>query len=274
MGNKSVILTTIFVVILSIVTHVSNAEFLWNSRRLASSSPQKHSNSNISQIPTPLDDGIDNESCDGIQSRCQDHISMVACIKSFNPVSKAVVLLIQNKGEDSLKVYLTFSSSSGNQQEPVEIPKLQTQQVNISLANLGGSDIKLNAGNGYCVLHPDVGAPAFEGNYFQWNNPSYAKFMKPLYGAYLILLITLITGGVCAICWFSKRKRTNEVPYQELEMSIPESANVADPVEGWDEVWDDEWDEDKAVKQPGHSISSNGLTSRTLKIGGSEDRDD
>ncbi|KAK9755416.1 hypothetical protein RND81_01G023400 [Saponaria officinalis] len=316
MGMKDVILATILV--FSIITHVSNAKLLLNSRKLAASSSNQDPNVSPTGSPSdeidknPNDDQLKNstppskspidknpnddqmknspkeevkdhggdtskekvkkdenipkndvksESCDGIHRRCEDEKAMIACIKSFNDVSKAVVLLIQNKGENGLKVDVTIPST-GYKQQVTEIPKLQTKQVNISLANIVGNEIKLNAGNGYCVLHTNVGAPVLKADFFQWS-PSYSKFVRPVYGAYLILLITLITGGVCAICWFTKRKRTDEVPYQELEMSMPESASVENAVEGWDEDWDDDWDDEKAVKPPGPSISANGLTSRT-----------
>ncbi|KAL9239009.1 hypothetical protein vseg_013368 [Gypsophila vaccaria] len=214
---------------------------------------------------------VKSESCDGMERRCTDDKGMIACIKSIDEVSNVVALLLQNTGENSLKVDLSFSSSA-YKQKLAEIPKMQTKQVNISLANVVGNEIKLRAGNGDCVLHTNLGAPVLKGNYFQWD-PSYSKFVKPVYGAYLVLLVTLLSGGVCAICWFTKRKRTDEVPYQELEMSMPESAAGVDAVEGWDEVWDDDWDEEKAVKSPGPSISANGLTSRTKK-GDSDNWDD
>ncbi|KAH9609841.1 hypothetical protein KSS87_014035 [Heliosperma pusillum] len=98
--------------------------------------------------------------------------------------------------------------------------------------------------------------------------------MTPMYGAYLMLSVSLVAAGVCACCWFSKRTRTNDVRYQELEMSMPESAADGDTADGWDEVWDDDWDEEKAVKSPGQSVSANGLTSRTPKRDGWEEWDD
>ncbi|KAA8517639.1 hypothetical protein F0562_015119 [Nyssa sinensis] len=62
---------------------------------------------------------------------------------------------------------------------------------------------------------------------------------------------------------FRKRGRQVGVPYQELEMGLPESASAVnvDTAEGWDQGWD----EDNAVKLPGGrhvgNISANGLTS-------------
>ncbi|XP_010683485.2 uncharacterized protein LOC104898153 [Beta vulgaris subsp. vulgaris] len=214
------------------------------------------------------------ESCDGMERRCRDLKSMVACIKSFDHDSKALVLLIQNKGDSSLKVDLP-AAFSGNKQKLMNIPKLQSKQVDLKLAddgNNGINEITLNAGNGHCVLH--LGTPVSQGNFFQ-RIPSYSKFMTPIYGAYLILLITFLAGGVWACCWFSKRKGQSNIPYQELEMSMPESAAAVETAEGWDEVWDDDWDEENAVRSPGgHRISANGLTSRNSKKDDWEDWDD
>uniref|UniRef100_A0A803L3H9 DUF7356 domain-containing protein n=1 Tax=Chenopodium quinoa TaxID=63459 RepID=A0A803L3H9_CHEQI len=236
------------------------------------------------------------ESCDKIGRRCQDLKSMTACVKSFDSEvdsehdydvnmihttlpyddldSKALVLLIQNKGDISLKVDVS-AMSSGSKQKVITVPKLQNKQVEMSLADGGINEITLNAGNGNCVLH--VGTPASQGNYFQLL-PSYSKFMTPTYGAYLVLVITLIAGGVLGCCWFSKRKGQRDIPYQELELSMPESAVAAEraeTVEGWDEVWDDDWDEENAVRSPGgHRISANGLTARNSKKDDWEDWDD
>nr|GEY05921.1 dentin sialophosphoprotein-like isoform X1 [Tanacetum cinerariifolium] len=111
----------------------------------------------------------------------------------------------------------------------------------------------------------------------------YSKQVTPIYGAYFAFLIALIIGASWALCSFRKRRSDNGVPYQELEMALPESSNAADVEtgQGWDQDWDDDdWDEDKAIRSPGgraqtRSISSNGLTSRaTKKDGWDADWDD
>ncbi|KAF2287982.1 hypothetical protein GH714_003714 [Hevea brasiliensis] len=53
-------------------------------------------------------------------------------------------------------------------------------------------------------------------------------------------------------CLLRKRKQQNGIPYQELEMGLPESSfvNNVETAEGWDEGWDDEWDGENAVKSP------------------------
>lgn len=99
--------------------------------------------------------------------------------------------------------------------------------------------------------------------------------MTPIYGLYLFFLVALLFGGTWAFCKLRKRRRQGGVPYQELEMGLPESAAVnVESAEGWDEDWDDNWDEDNAVMSPGGrhigSISANGLTSRSSKKDGWE----
>ncbi|XP_016652849.1 PREDICTED: protein TonB isoform X2 [Prunus mume] len=93
----------------------------------------------------------------------------------------------------------------------------------------------------------------------------------------------LIFGGTWAFCKVRKRKQRTGggVPYQELEMGLPESvsATAVETAEGWDQGWDDDWDGDNAVKSPGAhlvgSISANGLTSRSAnKDGWENDWDD
>lgn len=97
----------------------------------------------------------------------------------------------------------------------------------------------------------------------------YSKQVTPIYAVYASFLVTLLLGGTWACCKFSKRNKKDEVPYQELEMGIPESASAAngDGSEGWDHDWDEDWEEDIAVKSPsGHqvrSVSADGLTSRS-----------
>ncbi|XP_057549701.1 uncharacterized protein LOC130827847 [Amaranthus tricolor] len=219
-------------------------------------------------------DTVGGESCDKMQIRCQDLKSMTACIESFGQDSKALVLLIQNKGDSDLKADITLSPSA-SRPNGVNVPKRQSTRVNMPLAGGGINEISLSSGNGQCVLH--ISAPASQWDFFR-HVPSYSKFMTPIYGAYMILVITFIAGGVWACCWFKKKKGQHDIPYQELEMSMPESAAAAaatESAEGWNDVWDDDWDEEKAVKSPGgHSISANGLTSRNPKKDDWEDWDD
>ena len=145
-------------------------------------------------------------------------------------------------------------------------------QINVSLTNDKGSKLILNAGNGECVLHMD---PPGERN-FVVHFPSYDKLVTPVNGAYFLIFTVLVLGGTWACCKFRKKSHHGGVPYQELEMSMPESVSAinVESAEGWDQGWDDDWDEENAVKSPGGrhvgSISANGLTSRSSNRDGWE----
>ncbi|KAF7145860.1 hypothetical protein RHSIM_Rhsim04G0121600 [Rhododendron simsii] len=192
--------------------------------------------------------------------------------------SKDLVLLIQNEGEGDMNVHITISTSL--RKVNYQIPKHQTKGINVP-QTIGGNTrtkIILKSGNGECTIQ--MGPHQSKGDFFQ-QLPSYYKQLTPIYGAYLLFLIALIVGGTWACCKIRKRRRHDGVPYQELEMGVPESASAVnlEAAEGWDDGWDDDWDEDKAVRSPGGrhvgSISSSGLTARSAnKDGWGNDWDD
>ncbi|GAB2272071.1 hypothetical protein Dimus_006890 [Dionaea muscipula] len=214
-----------------------------------------------------------NGTCNGIEKSCRDSKSLVACITTVDDESKMAVLLIQNQGDIILKVNLTFRTS--DQKKELEIAEHQAQQINISLNGVSNFVISLNAGYGDCILQ--LGPSVSKGNLFKWLPPpySYSKLLTPMYGAYLLLLAILVVGGVWACCQFRRRKHHNEIPYQELEMGMPESSLHVETAEGWDQGWDDDWDADKAVRSPGArhagSISASGLVSRSANRDGWEE---
>ena len=115
----------------------------------------------------------------------------------------------------------------------------------------------------------------YERNFFL-NLPSYDKLVTPVNGAYFLIVTVVIFGGSWACCIFRKRRRHDGIPYQELEMGLPESmaATEVETAEGWDQGWDDDWDENKAVKSPVgrhvSNISANGLTARSSNRDGWE----
>lgn len=105
--------------------------------------------------------------------------------------------------------------------------------------------------------------------------PSYDQILTPVNGAYFLILTVLLFGGTWACCK-CRKKRHDEVPYQELEMAMPESVSATnmESAEGWDQGWDDDWDDNVAVKSPAThhagSISANGLTARSSNKDGWE----
>ncbi|KAB1224639.1 hypothetical protein CJ030_MR2G016979 [Morella rubra] len=189
---------------------------------------------------------VTSENCDGLSPKCKDQGNMTACIKSFRSAgTKELVILVQNGKEKALKVNLTVESTN----HALEIPKHQTERVSFQLTHENSSKFVLDAGKGECVLRVD---PPVAGNPFV-RLPSFDKLLTPVNGAYLLILTLLVFGGTWTCCKCRKRRHQGGVPYQELEMGLPESVSSAnvETAEGWDQVWDDDWDEDNAVKAPG-----------------------
>lgn len=139
----------------------------------------------------------------------------------------------------------------------------------------GSSKLVFNGGIKYCVFEYLLSP---KGKFIQWL--PHSELLTPIYGAYFLLVTALVIGGTWACCKFRKRRHQEGVPYQELEMGLPESSPTAnvETEAGWDEGWDDDWDESKAVKSPGGrfagNISYNGLTSRSSNREGWENWDD
>ncbi|RDY09092.1 hypothetical protein CR513_06588, partial [Mucuna pruriens] len=292
---------------------VSDASFVWKLRKLVAPDPKpkdpkpgkssspvpqpqplpKAGNVNddkkkVNTVPPPQkkDDGDDKgqkegkgkiegkfthstttETCEGLNT-CKDDGDMLACISKID--SKYMAVLLHNGGDGIIKVKLRtdFENNLG----ALEVDKQKTEKVNITRTSGKSSQLTLNAGKGDCVLHLVTHTP--EGN-FVLRLPSYDKFLTPVNGAYFIILMVIIFGGTWACCCVCRKKRLDEVQYQELEMALPESAAATnvESGEGWDQGWDDDWEDDVAVKSPAAlagSISANGLTSRSSNKDGWE----
>ncbi|XP_028764552.1 uncharacterized protein LOC114722643 [Neltuma alba] len=207
------------------------------------------------------------ENCDGSSAKCTDEGQMVACISKSE--SKYVVVIVQNGGDSIVKVKFFMEGNIGGD---IEVAEHQSKKINVSVTSSETTKLALNAGKGECVLHLGTPVPE-EGIFFRL--PSYEKVLTPVNGAYFLIVAVLIFGGTWACCKFRK-KRHDGVPYQELEMALPESVSATNVEigEGWDQDWDDNWDEDVAVKSPGRphagSISANGLTARSSNRDGWE----
>lgn len=205
--------------------------------------------------------------CTGMPRRCKDQKSLVACILNYDSEHKKLIVLVQNEGESNLEVDLSAPNPSEN--DFLKIRKHRTKEINLTAGT--SNEVIFRAGYGDCILHTEL--PVSQGNFFL-HLPSYEKLVTPINGAYFLIITVLIFGGLWAICLIRKRKRQDGIPYQELEMSLPESALTNNEAEGWDEGWDDDWDEENAVKSPAArltgSISANGLTSRSPKKDGWE----
>ncbi|KAK8485405.1 hypothetical protein V6N13_047120 [Hibiscus sabdariffa] len=206
------------------------------------------------------------ETCDGIVSRCEDQSSLIACIKDFGTGSNKIVVLVHNRGGEKINVNLA-GPYGASFPKILGVPGHGTQKINVSLTFSEPGAMVLTAGNGDCILPLD---PYVSKIYFFSKLPSYTKLLTPVNGAYFLIVAVVISAGSWACCVFSKSRRHDDgMPYQELEMGMPESmaATNVETAEGWDQVWDDDWDEDKAVRSPVGGNVANGLTT------GSSNRD-
>ncbi|KAL1545388.1 hypothetical protein AAHA92_22123 [Salvia divinorum] len=213
----------------------------------------------------------DNVSCDGSVSSCREQ-TMLACIKiSKDGGLDSVFLVATNEGENTLNVNIKLPNSIQYIVSDVEVPKHTSKKINIS--SLVGKSNKLIVSSGGAPCDLVLVQPASVDKIIQQLS-FYSKQVTPIYAVYASFIVTLLLGGTWACCRFRKRNQQDGVPYQELEMGLPESTANVDSSEGWDHDWDDDWDEDVEVKSPsGHqvrSISADGLSSRSPKRDGWE----
>ncbi|XP_060202660.1 uncharacterized protein LOC132631076 [Lycium barbarum] len=248
----------------------------------------KNDNNVTAQTPPPvekkeneekknIDDTINsentNESCQEATKLCRIEQTLVACIRTPQNGSTELFLVVQNEGEKRVKVNLNIQPPLDGSPQGFEIRKHQSEKIDISSILGKGAEIVLNAGDGRCRLQLDRRVSV--ENILQQVS-LYSKRVTPIYGAYFSFLVALLFGGTWACCKQRKKRNQDGVPYQELEMGMPESASAANVVaaDGWDQDWDDDWDEENAVKSPGGhrygNISANGLTSRSTKKDGWE----
>ncbi|PIN21374.1 hypothetical protein CDL12_05919 [Handroanthus impetiginosus] len=211
-------------------------------------------------------------SCERPLTSCRDQ-EMHACIEVSKLGSKEVFLVVKNEGKSTLKVNINSPNYLKNDLPAFEVPEHQIKRKDISSIVGKSTELTVNSGNTKCVLH--LAHPVSVDNLIQQLS-FYSKQVSPMYIAYGSFLLALLFGGTWACCKLRKRSQENGIPYQELEMGLPESASGAnvDATEGWDHNWDDDWDDDSAVKSPGghqvRTVSADGLTSRSSKKDGWE----
>lgn len=217
--------------------------------------------------------GQEDGECKSSSARCPKG-KLVACLQYRASGSHELFLLVKNEGVDTLTVNIKAPASKIN--ERLDLAEHQQKNISVPVNARDNLKIVFDAGNGECVLQ--FGKPVSWIDIFH-QLPSYATRMTPIYGAYLLFLALLIVGGTWACCKFSKRGRRVDggVPYQELEMGLPQStsAAVVDTGDGWDEGWDDDWEEKATARAPEirhvGNVSANGLTSRAPNREGWED---
>ncbi|XP_068641553.1 uncharacterized protein [Aristolochia californica] len=213
--------------------------------------------------------------CGPLENSCTVQSRLMACLRPGNEPSK-LYLVVKNEGDNDLSVSIKVPSSVKIDQKELQLPKHQLRQVNISLTTQDNVKIVLDAGHGECILGNNLPEPTW--NFFQ-NIPSYAIRMTPIYGAYILFSTVLIVGGIWTCCKFRRRSSRVDggVPYQEIEMGLPQSSSATEVVtaDGWDQGWDDDWDDKPSTGtseiRPVRSISANGLTVRTARGEGWDD---
>ncbi|XP_059666847.1 uncharacterized protein LOC132312480 isoform X2 [Cornus florida] len=198
---------------------------------------------------------VTNERC-GLSNSCKDDENMTACLSYAGNGPQVPFLIVQNDGENYLKVNFIFLPVK-DAFKGLELSNHQAKKINITTNRGGTKSIVLNAGNGNCTIQMGSSAP---GNNFYKHFQSYAIYVTPMHSAYVIFSTGIIICGIWACCKLGKGERHLEgVPYQELEMGQPGSLSTMNvETEGWDQGWDDDWDEEKAVKSPGGNRVGNG----------------
>lgn len=241
---------------------------------LENSGGEKGESDEHDQVPSNLPEAglvvsITDEKCNlSLSMLCRDLKNMIACLSNGGTGPEGSFVIVENNEDTTVKVNFTIFPSNSTF-EKIELQKHQAKKINISELIDGSQSIVLDAGNGNCTIHIASSAPEVNSGK---NNEWVGTNVKPTHGAYILVLMVLIGGGVCACFKFRKRGRhLDGVPYQELEMGQPEPISVVN-VEtegGWDEDWDDDWDEEKAVKSPGGKslrhgkVNGNGVASRS-----------
>ncbi|XP_050209509.1 uncharacterized protein LOC126660198 [Mercurialis annua] len=221
-----------------------------------------HLSPQISPSPSPQPAVVitDERCLNSSATICHDLHTLTACFNGPSSGSVDSFLLVQNDGEDFLRVNITILDIDTTIPE-IQVSKHQGKKIKI-VANVEGSpSIILNAGYGKCVI--PIGSAGRYSQYYK----QYVSHLSPKYGAYFLFFTFLIAGGAWACCKIGKK---DAIEYQELEMAKTEvvsgSANDEEMGEGWNGDWDDEWgeEEDEAKSPNGHpteNVTSNSKTS-------------
>ncbi|KAL5569643.1 hypothetical protein UlMin_026218 [Ulmus minor] len=217
-----------------------------------------------SPAPAPAASGLTTEKCTAAFKTChyQNLINMTACWHDSSNANMKLVL-VQNDGDNSLKVNVTINSTLSE----IDISEHHSKTINVPDGE--SPSVMLNAGNGKCTIQLESPAP---NNRFFKSLPYDMGHLTPIHGAYFLAFTALIVGGTWACCMLGKKGRQGDgVPYQEIEMGRPDSplGNNVEMTDRWDQGWDDDWDQMKTVKSPrahqngNPSVNGNSLTSRS-----------
>ncbi|KAJ6827988.1 uncharacterized protein M6B38_364460 [Iris pallida] len=210
------------------------------------------------------------ENCDASSlETCHGGQDFVACLRHPKTDPKGLVLLVQNKRENNLSVFVEVSASFKVDSRSVNLTKHGAEKMIVPGDATNNLKIVLNSGKEHCVLEVTSSVPG-------WNPlQQYTAQLTPTNGAYFVFASLTVAAGVWACCKFARKGRRVDagVPYQQLEMGAQTQQSSSAVVEasmadGWDQGWDDDWDEEEGTMRPSNTshsngnVSSNGLTSR------------
>ncbi|CAA0836197.1 Unknown protein [Striga hermonthica] len=187
----------------------------------------------------------------GCVASCRDQ-KMIACVEASKGGGSEQALVVQNEGESTLTVKVNMPNYLTNDLPALEVAKHETKRMDISSIMGKSTELIVDSGKAKCTLQ--LARPISADNLIQQLS-FYSKQVTPVYAAYAFFLLALLFGGIWACCKLRKTSnQQNGIPYQELEMGLPESVpagNAEDAVEGWDHDWDDDdWEEGNIVKSP------------------------
>ncbi|XP_030951892.1 uncharacterized protein LOC115975303 isoform X1 [Quercus lobata] len=224
------------------------------------------------------------EECDS-SNMCKVEKKFVACLRVPGDESPDLLLLIQNKGENSLSVTISAPDSVRLAEKEVQIQEKEVKEhIKVTVLNVdGGTDslITLTAGNDKCSL--DFRDLIAHSSQKEFDNTPKSLFISSLTKRPAVALIflgpllILVSAWIC-ISFRRRRLSGSGSKYEKLDMELPVSSvakSELDTNDGWDENWGDSWDDEEAPKTPSMpvtpNLSSKGLASRRLNKDGWKD---
>ncbi|KAL6841415.1 hypothetical protein ACP4OV_028933 [Aristida adscensionis] len=212
------------------------------------------------------------EKCDASRKCTGGEFS--ACLQVSQNASNGSSFIVLNEGQDEITVNVKAPPNIHVERNQLHLAKGHFKQVVVTPLSPGGGNITLTDGNSDCVLGlSDIGQSVSDWQQQFQQFTAYATRLNPIYGASFFVLTVVFVGVVCACCKFARRRGSEGVPYQQLEMGAqaPNSAgadNTASTTDGWEDGWDDDWDDEEAParpsdKIPASSVSANGLSLRS-----------
>nr|CAB3464929.1 unnamed protein product [Digitaria exilis] len=214
------------------------------------------------------------EQC-GASYKCSAGKEFSACLQVSDKAPVGSFVIVHNEGQNEINVTVKGLSNTNIDKQSLHLTKGTFGQIKIKHINLDGWNITLSGGNENCSIHGKQSVEKQSVFDLQQQLQMFADALRlnPMYGASFFVFTVVLVGIVCVCCKFTKRRGSNGVPYQQLEMGsqAPNSAvvdNTTSTTDGWEDGWDDDWDDEEAParpsdKKPTSSVSANGLSLRS-----------